>query len=260
MYSSRGRYTTLGVALNPGDRYTDSAPADVSLPPLDGGPGVPLSQAVYQSLHQAIGEGRIPAGGRLIENDIARLLGVSRTPVREALRRMQSDGTLESTPHRGFVVVDLMDDAAVVFQVRERLEGLAAALAAKRITVAELTELDRIQTRIEGLAPGAEGEAVDEMARLNAAFHTRINEASGSARLRTLVEHLTPAYVSYQVVTFYRPDERARSVQGHRRILDALWARDHDLADQLVQDHLEMGKRIALQRLTARSDQPEGHR
>lgn len=211
--------------------------------------GERLADAVYRTLRAAVHQGRIATGTRLIEQELAAALNVSRTPVREALRRLEADGLLESTPHRGFVVVDLLDDAQVVYGIRQRLEGLAAALAAHRITVPQLEELDAVQTRMEALLADGGAESVRELAQLNEVFHTGVTDAAGSPRLIRLVGHLAPAYISHQVVALYSEEQRRRSFEGHRQILDALWNRDAEMADRLVQEHLENGKQVVLKGL-----------
>jgi DNA-binding GntR family transcriptional regulator len=217
-----------------------------AIEPVHSVEGERLADAVYRTLRAALHQGRIATGTRLIEQELAEALNVSRTPVREALRRLEADGILESIPHRGFVVVDILDDAQVVYAMRQRLEGLAAALAAHRITVPQLEALDEVQTRMEALLSSTDPESVRELARLNEIFHTAITEAAGSPRLYRLVGQLAPAYLSHQVVGLYSDEQRRQSFEGHRRILDALWKRDAELADRLVQEHLENGKRVVL--------------
>ena len=209
--------------------------------------GERLADRVYRSVRAAISDGALVGGDRLVETDVADLLGVSRTPVREALRRLEADGVVASEPHRGFVVVDALEDAATVYAIRQRLEGLAARLAADNITVPTLTELDHVQSQMERLLGDDSPETFHELAMLNSVFHDTISEAAGSPRLRTLVRDLVPQYVSRQVVTFYDQQQRRESFEGHRRILEALWRRDGALADGLVQEHLEKGKQVVVE-------------
>lgn len=217
-------------------------------------PGERLADRVYRAVRRAIGDGDLLAGARLVETEVAEMLGVSRTPVREALRRLESDGVLASEPHRGFAVVDLLEDAAVVYQVRQRLEGLAAQLAAENITVPTLKELDHVQVQMERILDDDAPETLHELAVLNSVFHDTISEAASSPRLRRLVKDLVPQYVSRQVVTLYSAEQRRESFEGHRQILDALWRRDGELADRLVQEHLEKGKQVVLAQLARRRD------
>lgn len=215
-------------------------------------PGGRLADGVYQAVRRAISDGELVGGQRLVETEVAETLGVSRTPVREALRRLEADGVLTSEPHRGFVVVDVLEDAAVVYGIRQRLEGFAAQLAAENITVPMLKELDQVQLQMEGILHDDSPETLHELAVLNSLFHDRVSEAAGSPRLRRFVKDLVPQYVSRQVVTLYTAEQRRESFEGHRQMLDALWRRDGALADRLVQEHLEKGKQVVLAQLAQR--------
>lgn len=210
---------------------------------------LPLSDAVYHSISQALRAGRFEANSRLVESELAEALGVSRTPVRDALRRLESDGLVRSEPNRGYVVADLMEDVVHVFLIRERLEGLAAAMAADTITRPELEELDALQAEMEQLLAAVPAD-IDRLVELNGRLHQRITEASRSPRLIRLIERLHPQYMSYQVLRIYSDDERRRSIREHREILDALWQRDSDTAERVIHLHLEHGKEVVLADMT----------
>ncbi len=210
---------------------------------------VPLSDAVYQAISAALRQDRFATGSRLVEGDLAAALGVSRTPVRDALRRLESDGLVHSEPNRGYVVADLMEDAAHVFLIRERLEGLAAGLAAASITRPELEELDGLQARMEQIVK-AEPIDTETLVQLNGQLHQRITEASRSPRLIQLIARLNPQYMSYQVLRLYTDEQRGRSIREHREILDALWQRDSETAERVIHQHLEHGKEVVLADMT----------
>lgn len=211
---------------------------------LDRG-SLPLSDAVYQAISQALRAGRFEAHSRLVESELADALGVSRTPVRDALRRLESDGLVRSEPNRGYVVADLMEDVAHVFLIRERLEGLAAGMAADTITRPELEELDGLQAEMEQLLAAVPTD-IERLVELNGLLHQRITEASRSPRLIRLIERLHPQYMSYQVLRLYSDEERRRSIQEHREVLDALWQRDSATAERVINRHLEHGKEVVL--------------
>lgn len=222
--------------------------AVLDLEALDRGEA-PLSAAVYHAISQALRTGHLPANSRLIESDLASALAVSRTPVRDALRRLESDGLVRSEPNRGYVVADLMEDVAHVFLIRERLEWLAAAMAAESITRPELESLDELQREMEGIVASPPTD-VDRLVELNGELHRRITEASRSRRLIQLVERLHPQYMSYQVLRLYTDEQRGRSIREHREILDALWQRDSDTAERVIHLHLEHGKEVVLADMT----------
>jgi DNA-binding GntR family transcriptional regulator len=225
--------------------------------PLEPSPGTDrrLSDGVYASIRAALGDGSFQAGSRLVETELAAALSVSRTPVRDALRRLEADGLVRSEPHRGYVVTDLMADAALVFLIRERLEGLAAALAAESITRPQLEELDGLQEAMEHIV-GTHPMDVDRLVELNGELHRRITDASNSPRLIRMIERLHPQYMSYQVLRLYSDDERRRSIQEHREILDALWRRDSDEAERAIHAHLEHGKEVVLADMRRGQDGP----
>lgn len=217
------------------------------LKPL-GAVDMPLSEAVYQAVKTVLRSGDVPPETRLVETDIATRLGVSRTPVREAMRRLQADGLIEPTASRGFVLVDLLADAEESFQIRQRLEGLAAYRAARKISAPELEDLQALQEEMEVLISKPEVDPA-ELTTLNIKFHEAITEAACSERLRQLISQFTVEYVARRVVELYGPDERAASISHHRQILDALWERNAERAEELAMDHIAMGQRVVFERL-----------
>lgn len=228
------------------DRHVQSAWSE--LPPLVLDGGGSLSAAVHSSLSGALRRGLIAQGSRLVEGELAQVLAVSRTPVREALQRLASEGLVRPAGNRGYVVADLMADAESVFLIRERLEGLAASMAARTITLAELEALqvlqDEMKAEVEEPSPD-----IERVVELNYQFHNRITQASGSPRLIRLIDRLHPEYVSTQVIRSYDEEGRRRSIDEHQEILDALWGRDSAEADRLIQAHLERGKVIVLREM-----------
>lgn len=209
-------------------------------------PGVPLADGVYRALQAAISDGVLASGARLVETELTEKLGVSRTPVREALRRLQSEGVIEARPHRGFVVVDLMQEAETIYSIRQRLEGLAASIAAQRITVPELNALDALQTEMDRLIEDLTPAHAERIADLNREFHAGINGASQSSHLLRLIAAMSPTHLLRSVTSQYSEETLRQSMASHRRILQALWNRDGDLADRLVQEHVGHGKAVVV--------------
>lgn len=207
-----------------------------------------LQASVYAALKSAIINSRLPIGQRFFEKDVADRLGVSRTPVREALRRLEAQGRVTFTEgRRGFEVANPLDDVAVVYDIRKRLEGLAASLAARYITVPELEVLNAIQSRtMEILNSGDATERVKQLAELNARFHNGVNAASHRPRLIGLIDQLSPIYISHQIVTLYNEEQLRHSLESHRGILSALWERNSTEAERLTEEHLDGGKQFVL--------------
>ena len=210
-----------------------------------------LVERVHRAVGAALRQGAIPPGVHLVEAELASLLKVSRTPVREALRRLEAEGLVRFAPNRGFVALDWMTDAEQVFLIRERLEGLAARLAAQRISLVDLEQLADIQSRLEAAIEAVVPARSSDVVRLNGEFHKLISRCADSPRLLSLIERMQVDYVSYQVVRAYSHEQLLESVAEHREIVDALWRRDFESADSLVQRHLARGKRIVLAGLVA---------
>ncbi|MDH3462397.1 MAG: GntR family transcriptional regulator [Acidimicrobiia bacterium] len=216
----------------------------------------PLATFIREVIGEEIRSGVIAPGERLIEEDLAAAFDVSRTPVREALRQLQVAGLVQSLHNRGFIVNDILEDVDIVFNVRARVEGYAAALAARRAGAAELEELRDIQTELaEAVAKGDANGAVE----LNSRFHEAVMKAARSDRLADLIENLRTDYVSYQVVSMYDEEQLRASIAEHEEIIEALWRRDSYAADLAIQSHINKGLNAYLRYLgeTPKQDEEE---
>ena len=134
----------------------------------------PMSEIIYEKLRQAILEEKFKAGERLIETTIADLLGVSRTPIREAFKQLEADGLIKSIPRKGVIVQGVsLEDALEIYEIREALEGMASRLACKRISKEELQEIRSIITSME---TSIEDENDKEYKKLHIIFNNKILE------------------------------------------------------------------------------------
>jgi DNA-binding GntR family transcriptional regulator len=210
-----------------------------------------LADQVYVSIKAAIIEGTLRPGERLRENEIALSLGASRTPVREALSRLEHDGLVTSLKTGGSTVVDLSEnDMKDIFGLIRVLETYATRLAAQRITPKQLERLDALCTRAERLA-NADYERLSE---LNRQFHEQVIEASGNRRLQALLGNLRSAMQPYRALTLQSPKFRAQSVRDHRRIFDLLQKRDVQALETLMSRHLEVAQEVTLDSIRARAE------
>ncbi|MBZ5739374.1 GntR family transcriptional regulator [Nocardioides mangrovi] len=186
--------------------------------------------------------GEIPIGGQLRQADLAATFGVSRTPVREAIRQLQSGGLIAVHPNRGAVVrVPAPWEVREAYEVRAELEALAARRAVSRITREQLDELEVSNREMyEHSAAQSAGEQAPTHRRANDAFHTLITEISGNARLGRTIEDLNGAFprnVSSQLIV---TDSRHRdeNFAEHERIVAALRAGDADAAAEEMRVHV----------------------
>lgn len=191
-------------------------------------------QALASAIRERVIRGQYPPGHRLTEDDLAEQYGVSRIPVREALRLLEGEGFVRVIPYTGTFVAELTaQDAADLLEIRGVLEPLAAARAAQTRTPQHLDELRSILT--EGNAALAQ-EDLELLAELNTRFHTLLTEASGNVTLNQIIGTLRHKIT--WVYSVELPRRAADSWAEHRLIIDALERADADSARALMVAHV----------------------
>jgi DNA-binding GntR family transcriptional regulator len=207
----------------------------------------PLRELVLEAIREAIKNGILQPRERLMEIQLADELGVSRTPVREALRKLELEGFIVMVPRKGAYVSDLtMKDVADVFEIRAALEGLAGALAAERITEEELEAMERMLVE--------KGEAIshndiDKLVEADTKFHEAMYMASRNERLSNIISNLREQIQRFRLTSLSVPGRREDSLKEHREILEAIQARDIQLAKQLAQEHIENAENVLIDSL-----------
>jgi len=202
-----------------------------------------LTDKVYAELKRDIHQGKITSGARLVERSIAESKHVSRTPVREALRRLRSEGLTEYYPRRGFVVAAFSSqDIDEIFVLRETLEGLAIRETAVRIGPAELDELYAL---LPPMQRAADAGHIEAMRRLNQSFHQRIIELSGMRHLLELVTELGDRIEHFRRQSLSMPGRPSHTIQEHRLIVDNLRENDPDLAEAAMRLHIRRAREAA---------------
>jgi DNA-binding GntR family transcriptional regulator len=200
----------------------------------------PLSRtaaaAAADLIRQAIVDGRVPPGHRLKEEELAQQLGISRTPVREALLVLQSEGLVEATPNRG-AAVRAYDTADLeeMYELRALLEGHAAARAATRVTPEQLTQLRESCVRFRGLL---DGDDVQAFVLENAVFHETILDAASSERLSAMVRQVIALPLVYKSYFWYSPAQASASYHCHLQLVKALARGDAQRAELVMREHV----------------------
>ena len=193
-----------------------------------------VARQAYRKLRQAIISRRLPTGQRLREVEIARALGVSRTPVREAVARLVSDRLVRLLPGGGVEVVDTSKELEEIYHVRKALEGYAARLAAERITEDELRRLTDIVAESGRLAL----DAFDERVVLNEQFHSSVCAAARVPRLIEMIHEFREYSTNPQTLQRYDHDRSQHALADHRDILGWLERRDGARAEHAMREHL----------------------
>ncbi|MFN8217996.1 MAG: GntR family transcriptional regulator [Solirubrobacterales bacterium] len=210
--------------------------------------GEKTSVAAARVLRDAIFTGQLRPGETLGEQDLGRQLGISRTPVREALVLLRGEGLVETPPNRPaavrtFTAADLRE----MHSLRAVLEGYAARAAAPILTEQDLAELGRSVERFAGM--------IDNEARLreltdeNFTFHNTIIEASKSELLESLIRQTTAIPLIYRSYMTYSRENRESALQDHRKILGALRDRDPERSESLMKAHVLWARDVALAHL-----------
>jgi DNA-binding GntR family transcriptional regulator len=194
------------------------------------------SVAATELIRKAIIEGRLEPGRRLKEEELARELGISRTPVREALLMLQAEDLVVATPNRGATErVHDAGDLEDLYELRALLEGYATRRAAERITSEQVDDLRTSCERLDALDPVCDLRGV---VRENLHFHNTILAVANSGRLTAHVRKVIELPLVYNSYRWYSPDQKRISVHYHRQIVKALADADPDRAELIMKEHL----------------------
>ena len=195
-----------------------------------------LEEQVTARLEEEILTGELAGGTAITEHSLSKRLGVSRTPIRAALHTLAEEGLVNIVPNKGVMVVGVSkDDLVDIYNIRMRLEGLASATAAERITAEDIATLRASVDLAEACISNNDTE---QLKRLDGEFHSIIYKASGSRMLNKVLSELHRNTISYRKMSLTVPGRLERSVAEHREILEAIEARDAELADRLTSRHV----------------------
>ncbi len=206
-----------------------------------------LRELVLVAIREAIIEGSLQPREHLVVNLLAKELGVSRTPVREAIRRLELEGFVIMVPRKGAYVSDISyKEIAEVYEVRAALDGLAAGLAAERVTEEELETMGRLLVE--------KGEAVskndiERCMEVDNKFHETLYKASRNERLVGIISNLREQIQRFLFTSLAYPGRMRESLYEHRAIIEALELRDVLQARHLAQEHVENAQSALLDAL-----------
>ncbi len=199
----------------------------------------------YARIREGVLAGRYAPGSPLREEQLAADLGVSRTPVREALRRLNAESLVEFVANHGARVASWSHaDLQETFDLRALLEGHACSLAAERRSAAQLADLERLADEMS--AAHADAAGVAQLAALNRQFHGLIQEASGTRQLPRLVARIVDVPLVLRTFHQYSPAALARSLAHHHEITAALRARDGAWARAVMEAHIRAARETLL--------------
>jgi DNA-binding GntR family transcriptional regulator len=205
-----------------------------------------LREKIVETIRSAIVNGQLPAGSRVAEPDLADRFGISRTPIREAFRQLETEGFITVIPRKGAVVASLSaKDVSDFYDLKAVLEGYAARIAAKKLTEKDIAKMDSVNRQMEAAAGRKE---VRRVLALHNEFHDIFLKACGNEKLHSIVQNLVMQFQRFRLI-LAMPGRIEGIIQQHREIIEAFQERDEALAESLVQRNAFHGKSILLQEL-----------
>ena len=208
---------------------------------------LPLRDVVFNTLRRAILKGELKPGERLMEIALADKLGVSRTPIREAIRKLELEGLVVMAPRKGAKVASITErDLNDVLEVRKGMEVLAISLACKRITGEELEKLESIERSFQSLI---ESGNLTELAEMDVKFHDTIYQATNNQRLEQLLNNLREQMYRYRMEYLKDIAVRRTLAEEHKAICEALRGRDESKAQNYVSVHIDNQQKAIIRSL-----------
>ncbi|MDD6742588.1 GntR family transcriptional regulator [Roseburia sp. MUC/MUC-530-WT-4D] len=198
---------------------------------------LPLRDVVFNTLREAILKGELKPGERLMELQLAAKLGVSRTPIREAIRMLEQEGLAVTIPRKGAEVARMTEkDMEDVLEIREALDELAAKIACTRMTEDQLKQLEMIK---ETFVESTRSHDVKRIAEADVSFHDVIYEATGNPKLVSMLNNLREQIYRYRVEYLKEEKNYPTLIGEHEAIVEALYARNQDEVVRAMHTHIE---------------------
>jgi DNA-binding GntR family transcriptional regulator len=215
---------------------------------------MPVRERAYENLKSAILSDRIHPGERLAEEHLAKEMGVSRTPVREALHKLESEGLIKALETRGFIVSkDSREEVEELFDMRAILEGYGLRVISEKVSENLLEQLNGF---IEKAEDALRRKQIREVFKWNTQFHDTLHRMlAEKKRLHRLLVNVRKYVLRYRENTLQYPDGGRRALDGHRKIVMALRLKDPDLCERVMREHIQEAKEDALQFLFGRTQE-----
>lgn len=206
-----------------------------------------LRERIVDFIKDAVVTGRLKPGERVPEQEIAESFGISRTPIREAFRQLESEGFITVTPRKGAVVSPITDkDVSEFYAIKSLLEGFAAKTACLTLTPKELKKLETLNAQMEKCA---ERDDVKGFFRLDNQFHDTFLKACGNEKLCNLIHQLVQQFERFRITALALPGRMRDSVRQHNEIIEAFKTGNTALVETLVKANAERGRDVLVEEI-----------
>jgi DNA-binding GntR family transcriptional regulator len=203
-----------------------------------------LREKILENIRDAIVSGNLKAGSRVSEPELAERYGISRTPIREAFRQLESEGYLTVIPRRGAVVSEYSPrDVEEFYAIKSIMEGYAARRACEKMGEKDLDRLQAINDKLDELSKIGD---VKHFFKVHSDFHELFIKAADNEKLHELISGLVTKFQRLRFTSLSLPGRMAISVQEHEKIIDAFRKKDADLAETLVRKNAEYGGKVLM--------------
>jgi len=204
-----------------------------------------LREKILETIRDAIISGALKPGEKVAEPELAERFGISRTPIREAFRQLESEGYLTVIPRKGAVVVSFSErDVEEFYAIKSILEGYAARRACENLTPRDLDRLQAINTKLLNLS---ESSDIRGFFKIHNDFHELFIKAANNDKLYELIMQLVGKFQRLRIASLSLPGRMRISVQEHEKIIEAFRAKNQDMAEKLVRKNAEYGGKVLMQ-------------
>lgn len=219
-------------------------------PPINPDSYVPLRDIVCDLIRDAIVSGVLEPGERLMELQLAEEMGVSRTPLREAMRKLELEGYIVMMPRRGTFVANMsIRDINEIFEIRNSLESLSSGLAAERITQEELERLQRLMLKISGHVKAGD---MEKIVATDIEFHDVLYKAARNSRLMGIISNLRDQLTRFRTLSMSFPGRLEATMEEHRNMVEAIAQGDVAAAQRAAELHMEHSEQVLMQAMAER--------
>ncbi len=207
-----------------------------------------LSEDIAESIKKAIIRGKFKPGEKISEGELAESMGTSRTPLREAFRKLENEGFIEIIPRKGAVVTEIYpEEASDLYQIKSVLEGLAAKLAMSRITEKEIDKLEKINEDLKSLI---DKNDIEMFYKTHQRFHEVFVKSCGNDRLIQMVRNLNDHFKRYGIVSLTLPGQFENATRQHAEIVEAFRQGDEKQVEAKVRKNVMTGGRVLVDHLS----------
>lgn len=204
-----------------------------------------LRESILETIRDAIMTGILKPGEKVAEPELAERFGISRTPIREAFRQLESEGYLTVIPRKGAVVASFSQkDVEEFYAIKSILEGYAARRACEYLTTREIDKLQTINDKLRHLADESD---IKHFFKIHNDFHELFIKAANNEKLHDQILNLVNKFQRLRFASLSLPGRMRISVQEHDKIIEAFRRRDADLAEQLVRKNAEYGGKVLME-------------